>query len=302
MTTFDHILVPLDGSRLAEDILGPASYFCLRLSARMTLLHVVEEYAPHTVHGERHLATSAEAAAYLDAIAAGLRSTGVIVDSHVHERSVGDVAAAIDTHAHEFDADLIAMCKHGRSGFRQKLVVGSIAQQILRAGGTPILLTMPRATREHEPFSVRRMLIPLDSHHDAASALATAADLCRAFDASADLLTAVPSLAEARKKETPAARLLPSAAAAQLRMERDDATQSLETHAQVLADAGIVTRLETRDEDPSEAILKQAVASQSDLIVLTTHARAGFGAWYTGSTGYRVITEAKQTLLLLREL
>ncbi|MEA2476870.1 MAG: hypothetical protein QOC87_1069 [Actinomycetota bacterium] len=301
MTDFDHVLVPLDGSHLAEDILGPAAYFCLRLGARMTLLHVVEEYAPQTVHGERHLATSAEAGAYLDAIAAGLRSTGVDVDAHVHQRSVGDVAAAIDTHAHEFDADLIAMCKHGRTGLRQRLVVGSIAQQILRAGGTPILLRMPRVTREPESFSVARVLIPLDAHHDAGAALAAARDLCLSFGATADLLTVVPSLAEARKA-TPAVRLLPSAAAAQLQMERDDATLTLLEHSRGLESAGISTRVATRVEEPAEAILKEADDVNADLIVLSTHARTGFGAWYTGSTGYRVITEAKQTLLLLREL
>ena len=301
MRLFDHVLVPLDGSRLAEDILGPASYFCLALNAKMTLLHVIEEYAPQSVHGERHLATQSEAAAYLDAIAAGLRSTGIEVENHVHERSVGDVAAAIDTHAHELDADLIAMCKHGRTGLRQMLVVGSIAQQILRAGGIPILLRMPRQTREPEAFSVDRILLPLDTHHDAGTALSAARDLCAAFEAAADLLTVVPSLAEARRA-TPAVRLLPSAAAAQLRMERDEATQRLQEQARILEEAGIPTEIATREEDPADAILKEANERDADLIVLSTHARTGFGAWYTGSTGYRVITEAKQTLLLLREL
>lgn len=301
MSAFRHVLVPLDGSRLAEDILGPASFFCLRLGARMTLLHVVEEYPPDTVHGERHLGSVAEASVYLDAMAAGLRSTGIEVDTHVHERSVGNVAAAIDKHAHELGVDLIAMCKHGRSGLRQMLVVGSIAQQILRGGGTPILLRSPRVDRPAEAFSVGRMLAPIDARHDSGTTLAAAIELAQRFGCSVDLLTAVPSLADARRA-TPAARLLPSAATAQLRMERDDATRTLEDHARAVENAGIAARVVTRSEEPAIAILNEARASGAELIVLSTHARTGFDAWYAGSTGYKVITEANQTLLLLREL
>nr|MDQ3879322.1 universal stress protein [Actinomycetota bacterium] len=138
-------------------------------------------------------------------------------------------------------------------------------------------------------------------HHDSGTALSTARRLCLSFDATADLLTVVPSLAGARKS-TPAARLLPSAASAQLKMERDDATEALSAYARTLQEAGVRTELATRADEPAEAILKEATEQHAELIVLSTHARTGFDAWYTGSTGYRVITEAKQTLLLLREL
>src|SRR5438093_13681377 len=110
MTMFEHILVPLDGSRLAEDILEPVISFGQKLESRVTLLHVLEDNPPHSVHGDRHVIEAAEGASYLGEVAKRLHEAGVVVDVHVHTRSVGDVAAAIDSHAHEYGADLIAMC------------------------------------------------------------------------------------------------------------------------------------------------------------------------------------------------
>ena len=170
---FKHILVPLDGSSLAEDVLGAVESFGRHLGSRVTLLHVVEQEAPKRVHGETHLGDVSEALAYLEGIAESLAEAGIEVETHVHERSVADVPAAIDAHAHEYDADLIAMCKHGRSGIRQRLV-GSIAQHILRGGGTPMLLRTPRSSGERSPFELNDVLVPIDFEHNT-SAQETAA-------------------------------------------------------------------------------------------------------------------------------
>ena len=52
---FKRLLVPLDGSRLAESILPPALYFAGQFGATIVLFHVIEAGAPAEVHGERHL-------------------------------------------------------------------------------------------------------------------------------------------------------------------------------------------------------------------------------------------------------
>ena len=57
-----HLLVPLDGSRLAEAALPAASFVAGRLGARVTLLHVIERDAPQEIHGERQLSEPEEAA------------------------------------------------------------------------------------------------------------------------------------------------------------------------------------------------------------------------------------------------
>src|SRR3954447_25499199 len=137
--TFTRILVALDGSRLAEAVLPAACSLATTLGARLALVHVLEREPPATVHGEPHHADARKATEYLQRLAGELRPQGIAVEVHVHQRPVGDVAAALDRHAHELGADLIAMCAHGRTNLRTRLV-GSIAERILRGGGTPILL------------------------------------------------------------------------------------------------------------------------------------------------------------------
>src|SRR5207302_1377683 len=55
---FNHLLVPLDGSKLAEAILPAAAAWAERLHARLTLLHITEKNAPATIHGEHHLGST----------------------------------------------------------------------------------------------------------------------------------------------------------------------------------------------------------------------------------------------------
>ena len=127
---FHHLLIPLDGSRLAEAVLPAVERLSVRFQAAVTLLHVLEQQAPTTIHGERHLTDSAEAETYLGVVADRLRAAGIVVTTHVHDAREGDVAHSIVEHAKEINADLVLICTHGSSGLRGVLF-GSIAQQVL---------------------------------------------------------------------------------------------------------------------------------------------------------------------------
>src|SRR5450830_595606 len=81
---FKHILVPLDGSKLAESALPVAASLAKTLKAPVTLLHVIEQGAPEEVHRDRHLTDSAEAEAYLSGIAQSDFPPKTKVDWHVH--------------------------------------------------------------------------------------------------------------------------------------------------------------------------------------------------------------------------
>jgi nucleotide-binding universal stress UspA family protein len=294
---FERILVPLDGSRLAEDVLVPVGSLARHLDSKVTLLHVLERDAPRNVHGERHITDAAEGAHYLDEVAASLEQAGVEAQTHVHTRTVDSVAVAIDTHAHEYDADLIAMCRHGGSTFREKLV-GSIAQQILKGGGTPIFLRTPS---ERPPgFELKRILVPLDLRHDVDKVLEVSSGLSREYGARLHLLTAVPSLADARRGSA-SARLLPSTTVAELAMEQEAAVSQLRARGEQLASEGIEVEVTLSQEEPASAILDEASSAGAELIVLITHGRAGFETWLEGTVGGRVIAGAPQNMLLLRE-
>ena len=131
------ILVPLDGSALAEsaiakalDVAGPES--------TLTLLRAAEA---HTLPGvdptEAQVEIVREAEDYLAAVATRLNEQGV---SRV-ETSVwyGPAASAIVEAARLRKADLIVMSTHGRSGLG-RLILGSVAESVLRGTMTPILL------------------------------------------------------------------------------------------------------------------------------------------------------------------
>ena len=50
---FKHILVPLDGSSMAETVLPVAAFFSRTMRASVTLIHVIEQHAPETIHGQK---------------------------------------------------------------------------------------------------------------------------------------------------------------------------------------------------------------------------------------------------------
>jgi nucleotide-binding universal stress UspA family protein len=139
------ILVPLDGSALAEEILAPAGQLAEQLGAELLLLRVAEPDPPG-VHlrvphrgdpsHERGLAT---ARGYLARILDSIRR----VDTVVTARAVpGDPATAIAEAAREAGADLIAMTTRGRGGLR-RLIPGSVAVATLQRAALPILLVRP---------------------------------------------------------------------------------------------------------------------------------------------------------------
>jgi len=287
------ILVALDGSRLAEAVLPAACSLAQRLPARLLLLHVIEREPPPSVHGEPHLTMEDEAQLYLDAHAERLRSQQVEVAVHVHQRQVADVAAAIDRHAHEFDAGLIAMCAHGRTNPRHRLM-GSIAERILRGGSIPILLRTVRRPDSGE-FRLRHLLVPIDFGHDVDAALDATRLLAAPYQATVTLLS-VP------EPGSPATRrLLPSASALAHELDREDLHRQLgDLAAKLRADLPDVRTL-VLDQKPADAILETATSLPADLIVLVTDAHGGLAAWYDPSVAQRLLARPDLTLLLIKE-
>ena len=133
---FRHILVPLDGSRLAESALTNAVWLARKMDAQMTLVHIIEKKAPSGVHNDRHLVTPEEAPTYLqERFPAAPRSLGLRVETHVHTTEVSDVARSIAEHSAELTPDLIVMCTHGKGGHARLLFGNRTASHFI--GTTP---------------------------------------------------------------------------------------------------------------------------------------------------------------------
>ena len=186
------ILVPLDGSTLAESVLPAAAALAEGFGARVVLLHIIEERPPETIHGQPHLTDSHAALAYLDEVARRPLFRGRAVEVHVHGPQARDVAESVVDHVREYGADLVVLSTHGRSGLRGFLF-GTIAQRALQRGTTPVLLVNPTVAGEAPPFLCRTILVPLDGTAAHEPALGVAATLGRAWRAALDLEIVVPT-------------------------------------------------------------------------------------------------------------
>lgn len=297
---FTHLLVPLDGSRLAEAALPPAARLVEIFDARVTLFHVIERNAPSEVHGQRHLRTPAGAYKYLGEIGARAFPDAVGVNSHVHTSAVGNVAESIVAHADELASDLIVMCTHGRGGLREWLF-GSIAQQVVAAGTTPILLIRPTADVEERerPFACRQILVPLDGNSDHEQSVPIAAELASACGARLHLTMAVPTRSTLSGEHAIAGVTLPGTISTLLDMAAARAELYLRRHRAVLQATGLDVTTGVARGDPASCIVSTALRANADLIVLGTHGKAGADAFWSGSVAPKVSNRTKLPLLLI---
>lgn len=292
---FKHILVPLDGSNLSEASLAPAAFLADRLGSPVTLLHVIEQDAPSEVHKERHLTNSEEAEAYLKDAAQRAFPPNVKVETHVHTAPVSDVAHSIVEHATtEFQPDLIVTCTHGRSGVHD-LLFGSIAQQIVAQGQTPLLLIKPGGPR----FKLDLVLVPLDpdSMHD--NSLPTSESFAKNFDCELHLLSVIPTFSTLAGEQAASGNLMPVTAQAFLDMKEENTKKDLQTHLDELHNIGLKASAEVARGDPASTIVKTAEQSNADMLILTTHRKAGMGAFWARSVAPKVAQRTKTPLLLI---
>jgi nucleotide-binding universal stress UspA family protein len=295
---FKHILVPLDGSRLAEAALPPAVHLAQTLDASTTLLHVVERKAPQEVHGERHLVTADEAKTYLKEVATRAFTPGLRVTWHVHTCETEYVAGAVVEHIAELAPDLIVMSTHGQGGLRA-LVYGNIAQQIIASSSIPILLVRSSREKSAAAFVCRRLLVPLDGKPEHEQGLLVAFGLAQACAAQIDLVMIVHTLSTLPPEQAATARLLPSAMSAWLDLSQNHAEEYLEhwvTRCQV---AGLGVTTEVSRGDPATIIVRTARRVKADLTVLGTHGRAGLDAFWAGSVAPQISRHPRVPLLLV---
>jgi nucleotide-binding universal stress UspA family protein len=295
---FKHILIPLDGSKLAEAALPAAASLAVTLGAPATLLHIIEQDAPEEVHKDRHLTKSKEAKAYLAEVAKNAFPPDVKVNWHVHTAAVKDVVHSIVFHAEEeLQPDLIVLCSHGRSGMRD-LVSSSIAQQVVAESTIPVLLIKPSETGS-STFKLKKILVPLDNEsiHDAS--LPYAEDLARAYKAELDMICVIPTLGTLSGERAAAGSMLPTTATLYLDMKEENARQHFQEHLDEFNKKQIRASAQIARGDPAAVIAKTAEETEADVIVFGTHGNAGLDAFWRGSVTANVARRTGIPLLLI---
>jgi nucleotide-binding universal stress UspA family protein len=294
---FKHILVPLDGSKLAEAALPVAASLAKTLKAPVTLLHVIEQDAPEEVHRDRHLTNPAEAEAYLAQTANTAFPEKVKVDWHVHTAAVADVARSIVDHsADEFQPDLILLCAHGNGGMHD-LFFGNIAQQVAAASGTPVMLIKPMETKT--PFKIKRILVPLDNESVHDEAIPIAKLLAKACKAQLDLLCVIPTLGTLSGEQAASGNLMPATTTAYLDMTEEIAREHFQAHLDEFQSLGLSATAEIARGDPAPVISKTAETNSANLIIFGTHGRLGLDALWNRSVTAGVARRTQIPLLLV---
>lgn len=273
------MLVPLDGSALAEQALPFAHLLAPLLGARVVLLQVFpdpeHEYsvisAPADAPGaagarwahqqhQRWLAQRGEIEAYLETHAAPLRAAGIEATVDVE---VGLPAAGILRAAERQHASLIALAGHDYGRLR-RWASGSVTEQLVLSAGMPLLLLRPGLSA---PAALARILAPFDCSVYSRHVLAYA--LMLAHSAAAELVvlhTVAASIEELLAGEAPAAAQR-AALGAHVQQAYAAHFGAGAARARFSAEIGI--------GNPTDAIVEEAGRHQSQLVIIARQRNGG---------------------------
>ncbi len=296
------ILVPLDGSPLAEQVLPCAMALSRGLGAELMLLGAVS-IPPDTEEilnkaGVRadalleELRTEAED--HLCQVVDELREHGTEA-RHVIEK--GAAAEAIVRYAEQMDVRQIVMATHGYNG-PNRWTHGSVAERVIQSASVPVLLMRVKEIQysdTRQPVCFRRILVPLDGSVRAERVLPVLTPIAAALDCEL-VLFQVPIVYISGwmtgEWSMPVQGILATA--------EQDAQIYLEYVASRLQQQGLKVSIATEIGAVAASIVKYAESGEFDLIAMCTHGRTGLRRWTLGSVADRVLRAGRVPLLLVR--
>ena len=307
MAPFRNILVPLDGSELAEKALEPANQAAMAMAqygneprpVRLTLLRVLSPMAllaadPY-LYDEMMRMSSDEAQAYLNQVASTMTANGVVIETKIVN---GSSAEAIVQYAEGAGIDLIVMSSHGRTGSR-RWVYGSVAEKVMHHA--PCATAIIRAHVEVSMFQNRKILVPLDGSELAERALGPALALARAVNSNVYLLRVVAAGEPMAESMRPTGEQVEAALAAADLEEKGEAEAYLQSVFSQFENTRLFFDVQTTSGDVADMIVTYADDNHIDLIVISSHGRSGLGRWLHGSVAEKVLRGATCATLIVRE-
>ncbi len=279
---FKRILVPLDGSPAGEAILDHARNYAAP-KAEIFLLHVLPNVTPPVGSPSAQLlALPEQAEAYLDTLADRFPAMRVriFVDT-------GDPADRIVRVALGLNIDLIAMMTRA-PGTASRVLLGSVAQDVVRGTSLPVLLVRPGVAAVQRPAN--RFLVPLDGSVRSQRIL----DVLRNEKTDVVLLQVAETIDDSRAGlahlDRPVRRVMETPA------------RRLEEIGDALAARGVTSSPLLVHGDVVRQILAQARARDIDAIAMATHGRTGLERLVMGSVAEGVLRGADCPVLLLRAI
>ncbi|MGD0400461.1 MAG: universal stress protein [Syntrophobacteraceae bacterium] len=294
---FSNLLVPLDGSKLAESVLPVVRRLAERLGCEVKLLHVIEKRPPSHIHGDAHLQDAAGAESYLELIVERLKGWGLNVSSHVHEVPQGDVPRCIAEHAEELEQDLVVLCTHGSGGFK-RFVFGTNAEQVLTHGRTPVILIKTDEYGRAPDFGPRSIIAFVDCTPHSDPVLTACWELAMKFQAKLHLLYVVPTTASITLEEVPGAHLVPATTRLLLDLETEQTIGRMKEHLQLLFARNVEASGNVERGQAEPAIVGTATGRQADMVAMATRGLAGIGAFWANDLVSRICASYEGALLL----
>lgn len=305
MIQIQRILCPIDFSDCSRRALDHAVALATWYDAALTVFHVcapvpVSAYAtvasmiPASQVGGENLDDAREAVQKFVSIGDGTRVPLSV------EIGQGDAAREIVAVAHAVETDLIVLGTHGRSGF-ERLVLGSVAEKVLRKAGCPVLTVPPRLTEAAAtaPVTFKRILCAVDFSECSMRGLTYAMSLAQEANAQLTVLYVVeplPSVPGDYESSVAGLKPLREYVAAAAEEGRE-----LLRHA-IPDDVRTYCQVETVEKigKPYREILQLATEQASDLIVIGVHGRGVVDLMFFGSTAQHVVRQAQCPVLTLR--
>ena len=290
---YEKILVPLDGSELAEVALPYAEELAGRLGSEGTLLYVSEsaEDQYHHMH-QFYLQKMVEATKRgADRYLGKPEGKAIKVESAT---VVGNPAEEIVDYADKEDIGLIVMATHGRSGIR-RWSLGSVADKVVRATKQPVALIRAKGARPdvREKGMLNKALVPLDGSKESEA-----------------VIPYIEELASRLKGEVTFLRLLKpdyyvmnEAQLKQRESLRASAKDYIEKVAAQSKQKGIAAKAEFREVmagTEAEEIIKLTDEIDVDIVAMSTHGQSGVSRWALGSCADKVLYAGNTPLLLVR--
>ena len=301
------MLVPLDGSKLAEVVLVYAKELVGRLDLDVTFLHICspEEPEPAPMHRAyvewvaetvRHQSKEIKEKAVIETGGSAIEAQGAL--------AVGNPAEEIIRYSYENSIDLIMMATHGRSGIG-RWAMGSVADKVLRVSKVPVWLVRAKIHEEiiNDKWPRKTILVPLDGSELAESVLPHVEALAkqRNGDTVDTILLRVCEYAVVPDDNV---KGVPSGWEKGVRREiarsKREAGKYLAEVEKRFEDADLRVQSEVLVGEPPNEIINHANGNPFSLIAMATHGRSGLKRLAYGSVADKVLRGASCPLLVVR--
>lgn len=281
---YKRILVPLDGSELAETAIPYAELMAGQLESEIDLITITDFDLPGAIR--------LESEEYLD-------NLPVNAENVYSEVLVGFPGECIPDYALRNNIDLIVMTTHGRSGI-SRWALGSVADKVIASTSCPVLLIRSKHHGQNPPRkeAIERILVTLDGSEESELVLPHVAGLCSICGSEVILLQVIPRMFHVIGDLCGPVKVpFSTDELAMLMMDTRDYLSQIRRR---LDQDKVIAKCQVRIGDEAEEIVKLANELQSGLVAMSTHGRSGIKRWILGSVSDKVLHNGSTPLLLVR--